>query len=181
MAGGREFDDRKFHELIVYIARRLPPEAALGTTKLAKLLMHSDFTAYARTGQSITGATYVKQDHGHHPHELTMAEKDLEADEALTIEPVNYFGKRLRHVTALRNPDMSDFTEDELAVVEGAIRLYGHESASYLTWLSHQEPGWRLATDGEEIPYQTYFLSKEGPTDDDVRRGEELASLYGWG
>jgi hypothetical protein len=32
----------KFKELIVYIARRLPPEAALGRVKLAKLLMKCD-------------------------------------------------------------------------------------------------------------------------------------------
>lgn len=48
----------KFKELIVYIARRLPPEAALGRVKLAKLLMKCDFEAYAYLGSPMTGATY---------------------------------------------------------------------------------------------------------------------------
>lgn len=55
-----EFDSKKFNELIVYIATRLGPEAALGRVKLAKLLMQSDFGAYELRGAPITGATYEK-------------------------------------------------------------------------------------------------------------------------
>jgi uncharacterized phage-associated protein len=180
MAGGREFDAKRFEELILYLARRLEPQAALGRVKLAKLLMLCDFTAYRRLGRSITGATYEKWEHGHLPHELLLSERDLEAAGALTVEPTEYYGKRLRHLAAHRDPDMSLFTEDELAVVEGVIRQYGHESASYLKWMSHQELGWRLAEEHEEIPYTTVYLSRRGPTDDDVRRGQELASVHGW-
>jgi hypothetical protein len=50
-----DFDPSKFNELIVYLATRLGPEAALGRVKLAKLLMQSDFGAYERRGVSITG------------------------------------------------------------------------------------------------------------------------------
>lgn len=179
MAGGTEFNERKFHELIVYIARRLPPEAALGRVKLAKLLMLADFTAYVRVGRSITGAAYEKWEHGHLPSELIMAEKDM-LGESIDMETVDYYGKKLRHINARRDPVMVDFSEDELAIIEGVLRFYGHESAAYLKKLSHDELGWRLAAEHEAIPYNTIFLSKTGPTDSDVRRGEELASVHGW-
>jgi uncharacterized phage-associated protein len=174
-----EFDRVKFEELIVYIATRLPPEAALGRVKLAKLLMLSDYTAYVRLGQSITGATYEKWEHGHLPSELIMAEKDLQGV-ALDMETVNYYGKKLTHITSRRDPSMSDFSDDELAIIEGVLRFYGHESAGYLRKLSHDELGWKLAADREAIPYHTIFLSKTGPTEGDIRRGEELASMHGW-
>lgn len=180
MAGGTQFNRKKFEELTIYIARRLPPEAALGRVKLAKLLMHSDFTAFSRLGRSITGATYEKWKHGHLPRELVIAEKDLKDSGTIYIETVEYYGKRLKHITAGRDPDMSSFTEDELAIIEGALRLYGHESASYLSALSHRELGWRLAEYKEEIPYNTLYLGTAGPTEADVHRGEELASLHGW-
>ena len=175
-----DFDRGKFQELIVYIARRLGPEAALGRVKLAKLLMLADFTAYIRHGQSITGAKYQKWEHGHLPEELIMTEKDLLARGAIERETVNYYGKQLRHITAGRDPDMADFSEEELAIIEGTLARYGYESAAYLKKLSHDELGWRLAADRELIPYNTIFLSKVGPSDEDVRRGEELASLHGW-
>ena len=174
------FKRRKFQELIVYIARRLGPEAALGRVKLAKLLMQSDFGAFQRFGQPITGATYEKWEHGHLPRELLLTERDLEAQGDIRAEDVDYFGKRLHHITAGRDPDMSDFTEDELAVIEGAIRRFGHESASYLSDLSHHELGWRLAQWKEVIPYTTVFLGAGGVAEEDIRRGEELASEHGW-
>ncbi len=175
-----EFDPRKFNELIVYIAKRLGPEAALGRVKLAKLLMWSDFGAFERFGKSITGATYEKWEHGHLPKELLLAERDLLARGDIASETVNYYGKRLKHITAERDPDLSRFSEDELAIIEGAIRRYGHESAAYLSELSHHEVGWRLAQMHEVIPYTTVFLGAGGVAEADIRRGEELASLHGW-
>jgi hypothetical protein len=131
------FNERKFKELVVYIARRLGPEAALGRVKLAKLLMQSDFSAYQRTGQPITGATYEKWEQGHLPRELLLAQRDL---------------------------------------VEGAIKLYGHESATYLSHLAHRELGWILAEDREVIPYQTALLDSERPPGAVF---EELRELHG--
>jgi hypothetical protein len=176
-----DFDARKFNELIIYIAKRLPPEAALGRVKLAKLLMRSDYVAFERFGRSITGATYEKWTHGHLPKQLLLAERDLEARGEIRKKTVNYYGKRLQHITALRDPDLRRFTADELAVVEGALLRYGHESAAYLSELSHREVGWRLANMKETIPFETVFLGTGGVTQADIRRGEELASRHGWG
>ena len=178
--GEHEFDQKKFNELIVYIATRLGPEAALGRVKLAKLLMRSDFGAFARLGSPITGATYEKWEHGHLPRELLLAERDLETGGRIATEQVSYFGKTLKHITAIDDPNMSSFSEDELAVVEGAIRQYGHESATFLSDQSHRELGWRLANWKEAIPYATVFLGTGGVSQADIRRGEELASLHGW-
>jgi Protein of unknown function (DUF4065) len=174
------FDPAKFNELIVYIATRLGPEAALGRVKLAKLLMQSDFGAYERRGQPITGATYEKWEHGHLPRELLLAQRDLEAREDIATEAVDYYGKKLTRISARRDPDLSGFSDEDLADIERAILRFGHESATYLSELSHLEVGWRLAEMKEAIPYNTVFLGTGGVTDADVRRGEELASLHGW-
>ncbi|HET9676409.1 MAG TPA: hypothetical protein VFP21_02770, partial [Solirubrobacterales bacterium] len=112
MAEDIEFESEKFRELILYIAKRLGPEAALGQVKLAKLLMASDFGAYERLGTSITGATYEKWPQGHLPRELLLAQRDLEAEEAIAVESEDYYGKQLKRITALRDPDMSGFSED---------------------------------------------------------------------
>jgi hypothetical protein len=145
MSDTTTFDRKKFEELILYIATRLGAEAALGRVKLAKLLMASDFGAYERLGRSITCATYEKWEHGHLPRELLLIERDLEAAGAIRVEAEDYFGKRLKRITALRTPDIGDLDEDELAAVERALHLFGYESASHLSDLSHLELGWRLA------------------------------------
>jgi uncharacterized phage-associated protein len=178
MAAG--FNEAKFRELIVYLAARLEPQAALGRVKLAKLLMYCDFASFAQRGETITGATYEKWEHGHLPRELLLVQRDLESELAISVEPVDYYGKTLKHITAHRDPDLASFDEEEIAIMETAIRLYGHESATQLRRMAHLEPGWRLAADHEPIPPFTVFLPKVGPSEGDVRRGEELASLHGW-
>lgn len=178
MAGGRDFDQAKFEELIVYIAYRLGPEAALGRVKLAKLLMHCDFESWRRRGVSITGATYEKWEHGHLPQELILAEKDLQG-QGIDMQAENYFGKVLRRITAKRDPDMREFDEDELAIIEGALRKYGHESATYLRNLAHQELGWELAKDREPIPYETALLAHERPPESVFEDFRELYGLTG--
>lgn len=57
MSGGRPFDFAKFRELIFYIGR-----AGLrsGRRGVAACLWFSDFEAYRRRGQSITGQRYLK-------------------------------------------------------------------------------------------------------------------------
>lgn len=180
MAEDTAFKARKFRELILYIAKRLGPEAALGQVKLAKLLMASDFGAFERLGEPISGATYEKWPQGHLPRELLLTQRDLEAEGAIQVEAEDYYGKQLKRITAQRDPDMREFTEDELALIERALRLFGFESASYLSDLSHLEIGWRLAKMKEVIPYQTVFLGAGGITESDLRRGEELASAHGW-
>src|SRR5262245_22743126 len=130
------FDREKFEELIVYFARRLEPQAALGRVKLAKLLMHADFRAFAVLGSPITGATYEKWEHGHLPRELVLADRDLQAAGAIVIETVDYYGKQLRHITAHRDPHLTKFTEDEIGIAESAIRSFGYESATYLSQLA---------------------------------------------
>lgn len=180
MADDMAFNETKFKELIVYIAKRLPPEAFLGRVKLAKLLMQSDFRAYELRGRPITGATYEKWEHGHLPHELLLAQRDLEGELAIETELVDYFGKQLKHVTARRDPDLRDFDDEELEIIESVIHDFGYESAAYLSSLSHHEVGWRVAEMGEPIPYNTVFLGAGLVTERDIRRGEELASLHHW-
>jgi uncharacterized phage-associated protein len=176
MATGTGFNEAKFHELIVYFARRLGPEAALGRVKLAKLLMHSDFMAFRRLGQPITGATYEKWEHGHFPRELVMAEKDLEGG-SIRTEIVDYYGKSLKQISAGRDPNLSDFSEDEIAIIEGAVRTYGHESATYLSALAHQEPGWELAEYREVIPYETFLIGTERPPESVFEQFRELHKI----
>jgi hypothetical protein len=159
------FNREKFEELIVYIARRLGPEAALGRVKLAKLLMVADFSAFLQLGKPMTGATYEKWEHGHLPRELLLVQRDLEAEGAIEVEAVDYYGKTLKHVTARRDPRMADFSEDEIGIIESGLLRFGYQSATYLSQLAHQELGWLLASEKEVIPYETALLEASRPPD----------------
>src|SRR4051794_5527864 len=81
-------DEVKLKELILYIAARMEEDdhAGQGRIKLAKLLWLSDFEAYRRIGNSITGARYVADELGPAPVDELLAVRDLEGSGDLSIE-----------------------------------------------------------------------------------------------
>ena len=57
----------KLSAAIVYLAQRSLHDDHFGETKLVKLLYYADCAAYHRTGEPITGTTYIRMDHGPYP------------------------------------------------------------------------------------------------------------------
>jgi uncharacterized phage-associated protein len=174
VAGGREYDEKRFRELVLYIAWKTKDDPHFGRTKLAKTLFYSDLAAYAERGQSLTGVAYEHWEHGPFPRVLYNVMGRLERDGLARQIAPEFRGDEARLI-ALEEPG-----------VEGDLLVdhYIKQMASRPTWwvrdASHQHPGWQLTGDGEEIPYYVAFLSRRKPTQRDLERGEQLARVYGW-
>ncbi len=54
------YDEGKFTEAVLYVAKRLEQDPAGGAMKLNKVLFHADFGHMRAHGRTITGATYQK-------------------------------------------------------------------------------------------------------------------------
>lgn len=88
----------------------------------------------------------------------------------------DYFGREQQKLLALREPDLSDFTGEEIAIVQEVIRLLWFRDASEVSDLSHQFIGWQIAALGEVIPYSTVALgTPRPPTPSEVEYGRRLA------
>lgn len=166
----------KIQELIVYIASRGSGDPRLGRTKLAKLMFLADFEAYAVRGVSISGATYRKRPYGPMPDEELLANRELVANSHIEIRDETYFGYRQKKVVAKREPDLSAFSPDELEIVDRVIDRHWEDSATFLSDLSHEHPGWKLCAYDEVIPYGSVFWPTEPPSDRDIARAMKLVA-----
>lgn len=164
----------KFLELIVYISLRSDSDPHFGKVKLNKLLFYSDFTAYARLGRSISGQEYVKQPYGPVPRDIGAALESLEGSQSVCLVPRTHFQHTQFRVLARREPDLSAFTGDEIAVVNEVLTELRDLNASDTSERSHEFIGWRLAEMSETIPYETMLLSDEPPSEDDLAFGRAL-------
>jgi uncharacterized phage-associated protein len=174
-----EYNKEKLRELILYIAAKSEGDPSFGRTKLAKILFFSDFLAYAQSGLSITGASYEKYPQGPFTKAIYEAESELERSGAANVaRQFSYVYSQYR-VVPLRRPNLSRFGGEEIAIVDAVIESFRDLNASALSEISHLHPGWQAARDFEEIPYNTVFLSAAPLTEDDVRRGQELADRLG--
>src|SRR5258706_11049650 len=112
---------QRFRELIIYISAESVDDPHFGSTKLNKILFYSDFRAFERFGEPITGAAYFALDEGPAPYLLLPIRRELEREGALEIRE-NVVGNfsQIRTI-ARREPHLDIFTEGELALVDEVI------------------------------------------------------------
>jgi hypothetical protein len=170
-----EFDEQKFAELMLYVADRSVDDPDFGATKLNKILFFSDFSAYEKFGKSITGAIYQKLDHGPAPRHLLPIQAELIRKSHACITPVSRYSFTQKRFTALRESDLNVFSNEEIALVSQIIDTLQGKNAVQVSEMSHRFDGWKLADDGEEIPYFTVFLQPPQLTAEAVEKGMTVA------
>ena len=158
-----EFDADKFKELIVYIAENSADDPAFGAVKLNKILYYSDFDAYRLLGEPITGATYRKLQAGPAPKELLAARDELIEENRVRTESRPYFNRIQKRLVVLDGgaSNIEMFSPGEREIIDSVIEFLGPMSAREASDYSHREPGWLLAGEREEIPYESAGLSAE--------------------
>ena len=159
-----KLDSEKFRELIVYVAAQSANDPTFGAIKLNKVLYYSDFAAYRQLGQPITGATYGKFFEGPAPLELPDVRRELIDSGDATSEERPYFaGSVVRLVIRTgREPNRELFRPGELEIVDQVVDFFEGKTEREVADFSHKEPGWAVARDREDIPYETAWMSS-GP------------------
>jgi hypothetical protein len=173
-------EDKKLAELILYISSKCTNDLYFGATKLNKILYFSDFFAYGNWGRSITDAEYQNLPNGPAPRHLKPVRDVLEFRKELAIQPVHFSSGKIQHRTIpLREPDLSFFSGQDIALVDDVIKMLADLDAQTTSALSHRMVGWKMTAIGETIPYSTVFLSNEPLSEAEIRRGQEIAKGLG--
>jgi hypothetical protein len=144
--------DNRLDILVHYICARCDDPNRLGATRLNKVLWYSDVLAFAATGASITGASYVKRQFGPVPRSILEARARLRQSGAIIERKVPYGNQQQTQVIALSEPDISSFSADQISLVDRVIQaICFNHAATSISWLSH-DLVWESARIGEEIP-----------------------------
>lgn len=169
---------RKLAELILYVSDRHEADESYGSTRLAKTLFYADFLFYAKHGRSITGERYVRKPNGPMPDSLISLRKSMVRKRELVVKERDYLGYPQKRPIAIREPDLTLFTGEEIATVDYVLSLLEGKTATHVSDLSHRFEGWQLAQEDEEIPYFTALLTDGEPTPDDWELARELAAEH---
>ena len=174
-------DDQKLQELILFIALRSSNDERFGSIKLNKLLFFSDFLAYAKLGRSITGHGYQRLPNGPAPKKMLPVLRQMSENNSLCMAERDYYGRSQKIPIALREPHLDSFSAEEIAIVTDVIEGLKRKNAKGISSLSHKFPGWKLAREGEIIPYEVALAIFAKPRQQDIKNTlsmkEELAAL----
>ncbi len=169
--------DLKLGELILYISKKSAYDPHFGATKLNKILYFSDFIAYGRWGAAITDAEYQNLPKGPAPRRLIPVRDQLVKDGALAIQPVGLgTGYTQIRTVNLREPDLSVFRANDIALVDEVIEGLNSLNANNVSDLSHKLVGWKSTVVGDTINYATIFLSDEPLSEAEQKRARELST-----
>jgi hypothetical protein len=169
--------EKKFRELILLICARSAGDKKFGSIKLNKLLFYGDFSAYLTFGTPITGQEYFKLPNGPAPRKLLPVVEKMKLSDELAFEEIQYFGHTQKKPIALRQPDLSVFTPQEIDLVHSMIQKFWNLGASEISDKSHLFLGWKAARNKETIPYSTALVGSRMPTSEEQAYGLELVPL----
>lgn len=176
MAGNRDYESGRLHELILYIADRSRLDSRFGNTKLNKILFFADFTARRELGRSITGAVYQHLKWGPAPQQMLPALDELTSGGRAVVKADQTYGGTQKRVVPIAEPDLTMFTGSEIAIVERVIEELMPMTNIEVSERSHQTAAWRLTELDQEIPYGAAMHAQERPTNADL---EWLAGVTG--
>ncbi len=176
LPGGQE----RLRQLILYIAQRCANAQYFGAIKLNKILWKADFDAYAERGVPITGREYQRLQLGPAPREMVPLRRDMMELGQIRVE-VHQFAEDIEeHRTiALRDPDLSRFTDDDLKFVDQSIRYYWDMTGRETSDDSHGV-AWKTHHNGDSLYYELARLSDKPPSQRILRRLLNRARAAGW-
>jgi Protein of unknown function (DUF4065) len=171
-----EPDEEKLAELVLYVAREIESDPTGGATKINKILYNAEFSHVRAHGVPITGAPYQKLTNGPAPRRLVPIRDRLIGEGSAELRKDDYFGYPLDRLVPLRDVHTEMFEESELRMTDQIIKALWGKSASEVSRMSHEEPGWKMVDEGEDIPYSSAFLAKRVVLTNEIRgHANELA------
>jgi hypothetical protein len=160
------FNREKFKALVHYVCDKASDPSVLGAVKLNKVLWYSDSIHYMVYGESITGETYIKRQHGPVPRHIVGVVSELVSERKIARGRVDHFGFVKTEFIAIADPIVKDFTADQIDLVNEAFEhvCIRHTARS----ISEETHGviWKIAEMGEELPLATIFASDVGEIDE---------------
>jgi hypothetical protein len=169
-------DPAKLKELILHVAQRSEGDRTFGKVKLNKILFYADFAAYARRGVAITGQEYARYPHGPVAPAVQPALDEMVRDGVAAVVDRRSGAHVQQRIFALRDPDLSLFTAEEIALVDEVISDLWGKPARDVSDLSHEFVGWQVARVGEVVPYETALIDTSPWTEEEEAHGDRLAA-----
>ena len=166
--GGLNMNREKFKRLVHYVCWRCSGDPTkLGAVKLNKILWFADSSCYYSTGESMTGARYVRRQYGPVPAPILPVLRELEEEGKLTVQDARFHGLAKKEYIVRQAADDSFLSEDERKLIEEIIEYVCNEHTAKSVSNATHNKVWEIAEDGETIPYFTVFVKPGKITDED--------------
>jgi hypothetical protein len=171
-------DNGRFRKALLYVAQKGSIDPEFGLIKIYKALIIADILGMSTLGQTVTHWKYLHFEKGPVPcdgHHIldSLKEQDVVREMAVPIGP-----HILKRLVVLKPVAASEFTPEELSLMDMAVGIVTARTASQVSEMSHQLPAWRWSQGSklikEELLKYPFLISEVRLTGS--RLDEALAS-----
>jgi transcriptional regulator with XRE-family HTH domain len=153
-----QVNPEKLREVLLYVLEKVGAKPNVGETVLYKLLYFIDFDYYEKTGQSITGLTYVRNHFGPTPAiDFKQIVEGMEVNEDIEVIETKYFTNTQKKYLPRKSASLDSLKATELQHIDETLARLSGKSATELSELSHYDTPWVVAKQGEPIRYRDVF------------------------
>ncbi|GAA5126793.1 SocA family protein [Luteolibacter yonseiensis] len=161
--------DNRLAEMILFIAQKCNGDPKFGATKLNKILFFADFFSFVKRGKPIVGCDFMRLGKGPAPRHMKPVRDSLvSAGRAVVQERQLVSGHTQHKVLALKEPDLSEFSGEDINFMLEIICALKPFSAEEVSELSHSHPAWEIAEDKESIPLEAAFIMSMDHEESDI-------------
>jgi antitoxin SocA-like protein len=148
----------RLKQLILYIAERTAAADFFGAIKLNKVLYRSEFAAYRELGHKLTEFHYQKNRMGPTLRAFPPVTAEMESSGLIAWESRVHGRTEERRVRALTAPDLSVFSDQEIAIVDAEIQRAWDLTGAQVSAEEHQTAAWYATRMNETIKPELSFV-----------------------
>lgn len=149
----------KFHQILLYILRKVGGKPNVGMTVIYKLLYFIDFDYYEKYENQLMGLVYVKNHHGPTPTPFKEVVDDMiEKKEIEIVKSKFYKYPQTKYlINPLVKPDLSILSGEEKEHIDWELERLSNLTATQLSALSHKDVPFITAQEGKPLDYESVF------------------------
>ena len=146
-------DESKLKEMILYVSLVSEDDPNFGAMKLNKVLFYADFLHFLETGTAISGVEYQRNFHGPTARRMLPVQRALVEAGAAIYKKVHARPMAHDRFIVLHHPNLTKFSASEVATIDRVLRNFEELTGAAVENRPHEFIWWRLAKQGETIPY----------------------------
>lgn len=155
LAGGQD----RLVQLILHVCKRNEEARFFGRIKLNKIIWKADFESFAKRGVPLTGAAYQRLAQGPALRCMKPLLREMLERGILEERKRNFGSGKVEQRPIARVPaDLHWFSAEDLRFVDGSIAHYWNMTGTETSDDSHGM-AWSTRCDGDDMPYETAYLS----------------------
>lgn len=167
----------RLEQITHYVIARMPPEQ-LGAVKLAKILLLADIIAWRDRAQTLTGIEeYRRLPQGPVPTEVRGVLNNLIKRNVIHESVVDFFGQNKKQFVSLIEPNLSDFSGEDVDILNRAMDTIGPLTARQASEASHDVYWQEVPEDGAILISAASVIPAEVDDDDLNWAASELRAL----